>query len=250
MSTYIIDGPTTIGTTGQLNEILGNMRLSNITQQNGDMVFTDSINNLTRLGAPSANITSVLLFNNGSGAVPVWLAHGTIGDVLTVTGANQIGWSNSNNEASNFGFSSHKSGNLLLVAPTTPQTINDWSVANTDVGEYNNAGIFFDNANGVFTNSGANAVFQFNMGLQFAQEAGGNAGTRFVRVLKNGVNELISESFQPTPDNTIPRFINVGNNLRLFQNDNVVVQLWSSTTTNINVLAPQSYWGMERLSFI
>jgi hypothetical protein len=252
---YRINGPTTIGDATLLNQILGDVSLANITSTEGDMVYSDAVNNLVRLAAP-AN-TSVMLFNNSGDAtpdVPVWLAAGNVGEVLTVTAANVIGWQTTNSEASVYGFSAHLSSiwfNNTDVA--TPVNVNTWSVANTAAGEFDTTSGAFDTANGIFTVSG-NGYYLINSGIQFTNSS--NAGNRNVRIIRNNTNALIQQQWQPTGNTAAPQVINVGGTFRLATSDQISLQLWPSQNASaINLIASPgesngTYLSIERLATI
>lgn len=252
---YRINGPTTIGDAGELNQILGNVSLANITSTEGDMVYSDAVNNLVRLAAP-AN-TSVMLFNNSGDSapdVPVWLAAGNVGQVLTVTAANVIGWQAVNSEASVYGFSAHLSNIWFNNTNTaTAVNVNTWSVANTTAGEFDSTSGAFDTANGIFTVA-ANGYYLINAGIQFTNSS--NAGNRNVRVIRNNTNALIQQQWQPTGNTAAPQVINVGGTFRLTTSDQIALQVWPSNNANlINLVASPgqangTYLSIERLAVI
>lgn len=250
---YRINGPTIIGDATFLNQILGNVSLANITSTEGDMVYSDAVNNLVRLAAP-AN-TSVMLFNNSGAAapdIPVWLGAGNVGEVLTVTAANVIGWQTVNSESSTFGFSAHLSSVWFNNTSTaTPVNVNTWSVANTSAGEFDTTSGAFDTSNGIFTVSG-NGYYLINAGIQFTNSS--NAGNRNIRVIRNNTNALIQQQWQPTSNAAAPQIINVGGTFRLVASDQVALQLWpSQNATAINLISSPgepngTYFSIERLA--
>lgn len=252
---YRINGPTTIGDATLLNQILGNVSLANITSTEGDMVYADAVNNLARLAAP-AN-TSVMLFNNSGGDtpdVPVWLAAGSVGTVLTVTAANVIGWQTVNSEASVYGFSAHL-GNTWFnnTATAVAVNVNPWATSNSSLGEFDSTGGAFDTTNGIFTVS-ANGYYLINAGAQFINSS--NAGNRNIRVIRNNAISLIQQQWQPTGNASAPQIINVGQTFRLTSGDKISLQLWpSDNASNINLVASPgsangTYFSIERLANI
>lgn len=252
---YRINGPTTIGDPTLLNEILGNVSLANITSTEGDMVYSDAVNNLVRLAAP-AN-TSVMLFNNSGTAAPdtpVWLAAGNVGEVLTVTAANVLAWQTVNSEASDYGLSAHLASIWFNnTNAATPVNVNTWSVANAAAGEFDSTSGAFDTSNGIFTVS-ANGYYLINAGIQFTNSS--NAGNRNVRLIRNNTNALIQQQWQPTGNNAASQVINVGGTFRLATNDQIALQLWpSQNATAINLIASPgeafgTYLSIERMATI
>lgn len=248
--TYVINGPTTIGDAGQLNEILGDVSLANITVTQGDMVYADALNDLTRLAAPApGNNTSVMLFNNGSGSQPVWLLHGSVGDVLTVTGTNTIGWSNSNNEASAFGFSAIKA-NLFSVAgvsAATASNINGWTTTGT--GLFDNTSGAFDSGGGVFTAS-ANGIYLINFGLQL--ESATNGAARTLQLIKNGSQTLASQTFQPASSTAVPATSVISDQFLLQSGDFVQSQVLRTAVNvneNLRIQAGSStFWSVAKMA--
>ena len=74
---YHISGSTIIGGTEDLNEILGNMRLTDITAS-GDMIYAGPINNLVAMTPVANGVLTTSL------TTPSWIAPGTDNDVLTM----------------------------------------------------------------------------------------------------------------------------------------------------------------------
>lgn len=247
--TYVINGPTTIGDPGQLNQILGNVSLANITATAGDMVYADGINNLTRLTAPVD--TSVMLYDNGTGAQPVWLARGNVGEVLTVTSTNVIGWSNVSQEASSYGFSAIKGAPPQSLAGNVSfQAANVINWTTTGQGLYDNTAGAFDATNGIFTIA-ANGIYQLNAGLSIFNAL--NNGTRTMRFLRNNTNVLASKTWQPTGSTSIAQNMAINDQFNLTLNDQISLQYFRSATVNANANLTifnneETYWGAYRLA--
>lgn len=247
---YRINGPLVIGNTGNLNQVLGNFSLANITQANGDMIYTDSINNMTRLAAP-AN-TSVMLT---TGTTPQWLLSGSIGQVLRVTAANTISWANANSIVTSNGFSAHKSNAswIRLGAQTdTPANVNLWSVSNSTIGEYITAAGSFDTTNGIFT-ANVNGYYHFNVGVALLNNI--TNGSRLFRLLKNNTVNLLTKNWQSGANVSVPQNMDISNSFFLSSGDQVSVQVWKTggTTAGANfTILPneQTYWSTELVAIL
>ncbi len=129
---YIITGPTTIGTTGQLNEILGDMRLTDIGTARGTILFAGALGPGNLEGLPPSTAGFVLQ-TNGPGADPTWVSNGA--------------------SANANGFSAGKVAGDTFVNIVIP--IQNWSVASPTVGlsgnPFFNTGPDFVPATGVYT---------------------------------------------------------------------------------------------------
>ena len=71
---YAINGPADIGDTGQLTNLHGDVRLSDITSSIGDLVYADASNNLAALPLGS---DGYVLQSNGPGFAPSWVVQST-----------------------------------------------------------------------------------------------------------------------------------------------------------------------------
>lgn len=130
---YVISGPTTIGTAGQLNNILGNVRFTNIGTAQGTIFFAGATGpgNLTAL-APSTS--GFILQTNGAGADPSWVL-------------------NSASLATNGFFAAKTAGDTFIDTPIQIQT---WNLTAPAAGLsvnpfYNTGGPDFNVTTGVYT---------------------------------------------------------------------------------------------------
>jgi len=217
---YIINGPTTIGDTGQLNEILGDVRLTDITSAFGDIVYADTSNNLARL-APGTS--GQILQTNGVGAAPSWVSSAT----------NIVG------------FSARKTGTQGGIT-TTATAITTWSTATAP--EYDNTGGDFNGTTGVFT-APANGTWLLQANVSFTTTS--NAGSRSVSVfIDDGVTPTAEYTYTFQPTGNVALSTNVPITVQIALTSTYDVTLRASTTNGTLTVdaTPQTWWGMSRLT--
>lgn len=208
---YIINGPTQIGDTGQLNAILGDVRLSDIATTLGDMVYVNASGNLTQLSIGSA------------------------GEVLTVV-AGIPSWETATTTET--GFSAIKSGTQgPLAAPFTNTTITTWSVA---APYYDTTGGDFVPATGVYTSSTAGTV---NVRAGVSLLSSTNGGNRSASVRYNGTTNVFTVTSQPSANNAIPLFLTISSGISLAATDTVELVVSSTSAAgNSTVQASPNTW--------
>lgn len=213
---YVINGPTQIGDTGSLNEILGDVRLTNVTSALGDILYADATNNLTALpiGADGTVLTVVA-------GVPAWS-----GFTTTETG-----------------FSARKTGTQgPIAAPFSDTTITTWSTSTAP--EFDTTGGDFNATTGVYTASSAGTV---NARAGVSMSSTVNSGTRSASILYNSTADFVATA-QPSASNAIPLFFSLSTNLNLAISDTVEVAVSSDAATGSStVLAtPQTWFSISK----
>lgn len=126
---YIISGPTTIGTSAQLNTILGNVKFNDISTTQGSVFYVNSSGNLAGL---NPGVSGQVLTTQGGSANPIWA---TIPTPSTV------------------GFSAAANSNTIS---STPAPITSWNInspTGATVNPFFNNGSVFDLGTGAFTPS-------------------------------------------------------------------------------------------------
>lgn len=248
---YDISGPTQIGSVGNLNRILGDLRMSDVTVSGGGMITTDSSNFLKSIDPP-AN-TSIFIYDpNNTNMNQSWVRTGTTGDVLQITGTNTIGWTNVNSEASSVGMMVHKNGNFVLAAPaTTPANITGWIGTTPDSGEFNSPAGQFSGLTGILTIQ-SNGLFQINAGFKYLTNNGD--GTRNFRLLRNNNVTLMSSNVEARANSTILENAHLSGTFQLNRTDRLVLQTYQTnglSNTNITIVGGRGSWfSMNRLAVL
>jgi len=213
MSTYVISGPTTIGDFGQLNEILGDLQLSDVCTATGDLIYS----------------------TNASGLMGR-IAIGSAGDVLRVVGGIPQ-WSSFT--TSETGFSARVATFAApLSAPFTNLTVgNDvgqagvtWSTSTAP--EFDTTGGAFSTTTGVYTSPNAGTV---NAQTSISLLSSTNAGVRSLSFVVNkaGTPQYYTMTAQPSANKTIPLTLHAAAQLSLATNDTLEVVI-SSTAASGN----------------
>lgn len=209
---YVINGPTQIGDTGQLNEILGTLQLSDVCTAIGDIIY-------------SSDAAGLMV------ALPI----GTAGQVLTVVGGIPA-WATATTTET--GFSAIKSGTQgPIAAPFTDTTVDTWSVA---APYYDTSAGDFVPATGVYTASTAGSV---NVRCGISLLSSTNSGSRSVSIRYNGTTNVFTMTAQPSANNSIPTFLHASSSLLLAATDTVEVAITSTAATgNSTVQASPNSW--------
>ena len=251
-TTYEISGPTEIGSEGQLNQILGDIQLSDITLANGSLLYTDANNNLQSLDPPSSN--SILLFNNSGSPLPAfkkpeWFSiNGQLGQTLTTSAANIIGW-NFINSYPLYGFYMLKNGSQVISAPATTATnINNWTLGANTEGEYDLIGPVLLNANTGIATIDFNGIYVINCGVQLT--TANVIGSRVLRVAKNDVTVIAEQQWESNLVSGQFQIQNISITAQLEAKDLISVQVFNAdgAINPITINTGGTYWGIHRLA--
>ena len=217
MSSYKVSGPTQIGDTGQLNDIQGDVRLSDITTTYGDIVYANGSNDLQRLAPSTADF---VLTTQAAGAAPVWK---DVNSIVTGSSLSPV-------------VSAVKSGAQAGIT-TVATTIASWSTAAPG---FDDSGGAFNTATGVFTASVA-GVYKLVCNIGFTNTS--NAGDRVVDTFLNGVTVWNERSFQPTGSVASNQVTILNSLLSLGIGDTIQVRIYrSGGAGTITVLASPYTW--------
>lgn len=208
--TYEITGPTTIGTTSQQNEILGSVKLTDVSVSS---ILTTDAGNIVTPFSLGALTTGSIIEADGAGALTS-LAPGSNGQVLTVV-AGVPSWANSG-EAGTFSFSATKNGNQTGI--TTPAVVTTWSVTTPFFDGTSGA---FDAATGIFTVATA-GYYQVTANVGATNNS--NAGSRILSVFRNGTTDVATSVFQPTPNIAISQSACITTLLSLGIGDTIAIK--------------------------
>lgn len=198
MSGYYIDGPAIIGTNAQSTTIHGDITVIDTTTSNGDMVYANSSNILTRIGI------------------------GSPGQVLTVTTPGIPVWSN---PTAGYGFSVRKSGTQTSIG-NTPTTIAGWS---SIAPGYDTTLGAFDTSTGKFTTPSVpsgNKIYLININVNFIQSNNSSSGDHILGIYVAGV---LSFSKKASPNNTSTRTQNLCLSTTLIAGDLIDIDVRLST---------------------
>lgn len=210
--TYVISGPTTIGTTGQQNEILGTAKLTDLSTASS-ILLADASKVITPFGL-SGLTAGAIIEADGSGSLQS-LAPGSTGDVLTVV-AGVPAWA-APVSASSLGFCATKNGNQASI--TTPAVITTWDT--TAAPYFDNSSSAFDPLTGIFTAPAAGVYYvEATVGATNTS----NAGSRVLSLELNGTTDVAKTVFQPTPNTSVPQRAVVARMLSLALNDAITVK--------------------------
>lgn len=214
---YIINGPTQIGDTGQLNEILGDLQLSDVCTATGDLIY-------------SSNAAGLMV------ALPI----GTAGQILTVAGGVPT-WAGASNVEE--GFSARKTGTQAVTG--TPADIAGWSTATAP--EFDTTGGDWVNASGLYTASLAGTV---NARAVVSLSNTRNNGERTLSLYwDDGATpaNYVTVTVQPSANNAIPTVLNLATSLTLAIGDALSLQISSTGAGTCNVLAsPQTVFSITK----
>lgn len=204
---YIIDGPTQIGTVAQLNNLVGDVRLSNVTSTLGDMVYANASNNLTSVGI-GANGTVLTVV----AGVPAWQGFATV----------------------ETGFTARKDvlPALTTAAPFTDVVIDDWVTATAP--EFDTTGGEFVASTGIYTAVSGGTV-NARCGVTMSSTA--NSGSRSVSLAFNGAAAFTATA-QAAANGTIPVYLTVGASMSLVATDTVSVIHSSTATSGSSTVVP------------
>lgn len=239
---YIIDGPSIIGTTGLQVLIHGPVTLGDSTQNTTlqGSVFTPTLTTGTG--------DIVYCSNGGTGAL-TRLGAGSNGQVLTLASGIPSWATPSGGGTTNLSFSAFKSGTqaITVAASTTTTTqITGWSTASP--GFDGTGGQFASNA---FTPT-VTGTYLFNINLSFTDTS--NSGSRTILIRNTTTaTTLASRQFQPTPDVNIHQETSINIPLALTASNVIQLQLTVSTgstgtTSTIQAANGSSWWSVIRLS--
>jgi hypothetical protein len=199
MSTFVVNGPVSVGDTGQDTDINGIVELTDVTTTHGDIVFADGANKLKRL-APST--PGFFLSTAGAGADPVWAA-----------GATGIDDSFSVDKLADSTFNS------------TPTIVSGWSIAGAT--RFNTGG--FNTATGIFT-AGYTARYFLSATISFKSTGGGgNSGSRILELYNvGGASVICKVNSQPNANSTIDQYASISSSVSLTAGDTVAVRFYRS----------------------
>lgn len=215
MSTYVINGPTTIGDTGALNEILGDVSLTDITTTQGNVLSVDASGNLSAVATGTAN---QVLTSNGAGAEP------TFQNVPGATDEN---------------FAVDKDGGDTFS--NTPTVVANWNTTATY--RYNTGS--FNTTTGVFTvaNTGK---FSFKATISYTNTGGsGNSGSRTLELYDTtNATVIASVTDQPGGSNSIDHYLTIDTDATLTAADTVALRFYRSNASGTNsILATSTFSG-------
>jgi hypothetical protein len=207
MSAYIISGPTQIGDSGQLNEIIGTLRLDYLNSV-GAMTYSNTI-------------------NGDMVALPI----GATGDVLRVVGGIPQ-WSNFTTTET--GFSARVATfTAPLPAPFTELTVGNgpsqagvtWSTSTAP--EFDTTGGAFSTTTGVYTAPNSGTV---NAQTSISLLSSNNAGQRSLSLIVNkaGTPQRYTMVAQPSADKNIPLVLHAAAQLSLAATDTLEVVISST----------------------
>jgi hypothetical protein len=219
MSSYVINGPTTIGDAGQLNEIKGNLRLTDIGTAQGTVYHVTASGNVAAL-LPGVN--GQFLQTQGVAANPVWA---NVGGAVTDTS-----------------FSAAKvAGDSFSNIPTI---VANWNIAGA---QYFNTGEF-NTTTGLFTPS-ATGKYIINSVLQYTNTgAAGNSGHRILEFYDNtSATVLLTISEQPTGNNNISKYITMISIFNLEAGSFYALRFYRSNATGTNTILSTSTYSIYRL---
>jgi hypothetical protein len=239
---YIIEGPTIIGTTGQSTLIRGPVGVGDITQNttiNGP-IFTPTL---------TTGTGDVIYCSNGGTGALTRLGVGSNGQVLTLASGLPSWVTPSGGGTTNLSFSAFKSGTqaITVAASTTTTTqITGWST--TSPGFDGTGGQFASNA---FTPT-ITGTYLFSINLSFTDTS--NSGSRTILIRNTtSATTLASRQYQPTPDTVINQQTSINIPLALTASNVIQLQLTVSTgatgtTSTIQAANGSSWWSVIRLS--
>lgn len=213
---YTINGPTLIGDTGELNEILGTLQLSDVCTATGDIIYSSNANGLmTRRAIGTAGQVLTVV-----GGVPDWATPTTIEE----------------------GFSARKTGTQVLTIPFTDAVVTNWSTGTAP--EYDTTGGDFNSTTGVYTASLAGTV---NVRAGISLLSNRNNGTRSLSIRYNGTNSFTMTA-QPSANNSIPTFLHASTNLNLAATDTVDIVINSSANGGTSTVqaSPNSWFSISK----
>lgn len=196
---YEVSGPTLIGTTGKLNEILGDVTFTSIGTAQGTVYFADSVGYLKAL-PPSA--AGMFLTTQGPNQDPVW----------------------SNTPSANEATFLNKSG-TQVISGLLPTVITGFT-SSPSIPQYNTGS--FNPVSGVFT-ANANSGYYVEAAISYTHTS--NAGSRQLIMLRNGV-AIAQTTVQPTGNVSITNVISVIASPQLNMTDTITFQF-----QNINLPA-------------
>jgi len=202
---YNLTGPLNIGTTGQLNNILGNLRVTDITTTQGNLLAVGVTGNLT---AVATGTSGQVLTSNGAGTQPTFQSVILADESVSAT------------KTAGFSFT-----NVPAVVPI-------WSVAGT--GRYNTGSLSL--ASGIITvaNTGK---FDISSTINFTNVS--NAGSRTLELVADpgGLNTVLSTvTIQPTPDIALDNTINLSTSLALTAATTIGFRFYGSVAAGGSVL--------------
>lgn len=215
---YTISGPVNLGTAANLTDILGNVRLANVSTTHGDVFTVDATGNLVSVGVGTA---SQVLTSNGAAAVPTWQAAGAgVDESLSAT---------------------KDAGDTF---DTTPTIVPNWSVAAAE--RYSDV-VAFSAATGIatITNAGKYSI----KGLINYTNTGvsGNTGSRTLEIF-DGTNALQTVTIQPTGDQTVDQSVDIAADLLLAAAATISLRFYSTgqAGTAVNSILATSSFSLHK----
>ena len=210
MSAYIINGPTQIGDSGQLNEIIGTLRLDYLNSV-GAMTYSNTING-DMVALPIGSAGQVLRVVSG---IPTW----------------------SNFTTTETGFSARVATfTAPLAAPFTELTVGDdvgqagvtWSTSTAP--EFDTTGGAFSTTTGVYTSPNSGTV---NAQTSISLLSNRNGGTRSLSLIVNkaGTPQRYTMVAQPSGNVAIPLVLHAAAQLSLATNDTLEVVISSTAAS-------------------
>lgn len=101
---YIINGPVTLGDAATSTIVKGNVSVPNVSSATGDIFYTSNVSgSIAALNKVSAGV----LLSDTATSLPVWLANGTAGQVLTANSGANPSWQTPSSEVGSYGFSAN-----------------------------------------------------------------------------------------------------------------------------------------------
>lgn len=215
---YRINGPTTIGDTGQLNVILGNVTLTDVGTAQGTVYYSSAAGNLFAL---PPGTSGQFLQTQGPAANPIWASTGFVPD--SSFSASKVAGDSFNN---------------------VPTIVANWSTAGAqffNTGQFNTTtGLFTPTVTGKYS---IDATVQYmNMG------AGGNSGMRVLEFYDNtGASVLLSKSLQPTSDVNANQNISIDDVINLTAGSSYGLRFYRTNAAGVNTLQTTSFFAIFRL---
>lgn len=247
---YVIDGPVTLGTSGQTTTIIGNISLGATgvtTSLSGNITMPDALTAAGQIPYRGATFLQGLsAVDKGilttSTTTPSWVAPGSNGQVLTMV-AGSPAWSSSG-ESGGYGFLARKTGTQAGISSAT--TVTTWSTSSNP--EYDTTSGAFVGATGLYTVSDT-GYYTINAAVQLTQSS--NAGAHTMTIVSDpaGVpTTLFTRTVQAAASNSQPTVLSICTNANLTAATVLAVQVSTSSGTITVAATPATWFGVVRNS--
>jgi hypothetical protein len=231
---YIITGPTTIGTTGQLNNFLGNVRLTDIGTTWGDIFFAGQTGpgNLEALvpGTPGQ-----VLQTNGAGADPSWVNN----SATLMTNGFSVGKTG----ADTFTDTAIQIQNWATTAPAAGLSVNPF---------YNTGGPDFNATTGVYTPS-TTGVYIVDAYIEYSNTSPAHGSLKtltFVQVNSGPANGVIISCGprQGSGNVASTEVLHIHQSVKLNSGSTYALRIVASTSDVTNTMLASSRFSINLLS--